>query len=175
MSETSSTVLLNELIMQCTNEFFQSRGVSLHEGAARDGVIEHAAAIGFSSREMRGVVGIGMETATLRRIVAMQPLLGAHVSVEDWLGEAANQLLGRFKNKLVSYGPVVSIALPMVLRGMRMQFVPIGAEGLWTHVAQSGAGQVWVWLDVRMSDDVVLERSTDPDVQSAPEGAMVLF
>jgi hypothetical protein len=175
MPDSTNTQILNGLMAQCTHEFFESRNVTLREATVATGVIERAAAIGFSSRDIRGVVGIGMETTTLQRIVAMQPLISNHVPLDDWLGEAANQLLGRFKNKLVSYGGTVSIALPMILRGMRLQFVAVGAEGLWTHVADSSAGQICVWLDVRVAEGLKLVLSTDPDAQSAAEGAMVLF
>jgi hypothetical protein len=175
MPDSTNTQILNELMTRCTHEFFQSRSVPLREASVATGVIEHAAAIGFSSKEIRGVVGIGMETTTLQRIVAMQPLISDRVPLDDWLGEGANQLLGRFKNKLVSYGASVSIALPMILRAMRLQFVSVGAEGLWMHVADSSAGQICVWLDVRIAEGLRLTLSTDPDAQSAAEGAMVLF
>jgi CheY-specific phosphatase CheX len=175
MAETSNNLLLQNLMTACTVEFFESRGVPLRPVSAPTAAIERAAAIGFSSKEMRGVVGIGMETSTLHAIVAAQPLLTEKVSRDDWLGEAANQLLGRFKNKLIAHGAIVSIALPMVLRGIRMQFISIGAEGLWTYAAESDRGQVYVWLDVRMADGLVLARSEDPDAQSAAEGELVLF
>jgi hypothetical protein len=175
MPHAKNTELLNGLIEQCTNEFFQSRNVGLRRSSASTCVIEHAAAIGFSSKEIRGVVGIGMETVTLQRVVAVQPLISDRIPMEDWLGEAANQLLGRFKNKLVSYGGSVSVALPMILRGMRMQFVSVGADGLWTQTFDSDSGPICVWLDARMSDDLVLTLSTDPDAHSAAEGDMMLF
>jgi hypothetical protein len=175
MAENSNAELLNGLMEQSTREFFQSRNVTLHASSATTCLIEHASAIGFSSKEIRGVVGVGMETETLQRIVATQPLISGRVPPDDWLGEAANQLLGRFKNKLMSYGAIVSVALPMILRGMRMQFVAVGTEGLWTETVDSSAGPICVWLDARISEGVTLTLSTDPDAQSAAEGEMMLF
>jgi len=175
MADTSNHVLLQQLMTACTADFFAARGVPLRPLSRTETTIERAAAIGFSGREVRGVVGIGMGTETLDNIVAAQPLMTDAVPRDDWLAEAANQLLGRLKNKLVGYGTTVSIALPMILRGIRMQFVSVGTEGLWTYAADSDAGQVFVWLDARIADGIVFQRSEDPDAQSAAEGALMLF
>jgi hypothetical protein len=111
---------------------------------------------------------------TLERLVSADRHAGPGCNREDWLAESVNQLTGRLKNKLMRHGLVLSIALPTVLQGLRLQFLGSGAA-LWTYALQSDQGPFWVWLDVRSERELVLAPVDDPELQGAPEGELVLF
>jgi hypothetical protein len=170
----SNRLVFDELITASATELFGSRGIPLQAYGDRDASIEYAATIGFSAHELSGMLGLGMSPATLERLTALDQE-GDAAGLEDWLGEAVNQLLGRLKNKLVPYGVIVSLAVPNVLRGMSLQFHARRSSPLWMYSFDSEAGIVCVWLDVRMNDGVELAVSADPDQRAAPEGDLVLF
>src|SRR5688572_29747735 len=113
----SNRQVFDELSSAATRELFGARGIELRSCEALDSPIEYAATIGFSADEVRGMLGLGMDAATLSQLTVLDRE-GQIASAEDWLGEAVNQLLGRLKNKLIRYGVTVSIAVPNVLRGV---------------------------------------------------------
>jgi CheY-specific phosphatase CheX len=156
-------------------ELFRTRSIDLQPDAEHDSAVEYAAVIGFSAEKVRGMVGIGVDPATLSGLVAADTQAVPEVNSEDWLAESANQLVGRLKNKLMGHGMTVSLALPTVLSGVRLQFLSQEATSLCTHKFKSPAGTVYVWLDVRIDADRVLTPTHDPGMQGTPEGAVVLF
>ncbi len=168
----SQKQVFDELIIQCTTELFRARSVELRHTQAPSSPIEYAAIIGFTADDVRGMVGLGMDAASL------QSLAGRALSepnCEDWLGESVNQLLGRFKNKLMGYDVVISLALPTVLRGIHLRFLATGPAGLWTYNFDTEKGPLCAWLDVRHESDFVLTPTTDPEMQGTPEGELLLF
>lgn len=168
--------VFDTLIRTCAGDFLRSSGLESTPNNDADAPMEDAAVIGFSGHDVRGVVGLGMQRATLQQL-AMPPQDPARGEplLEDWLSEAANQLLGRLKNKLLGYGTVVSIALPMVLRGVRLQFVANSGAGPWTYTFDTAAGRVCVWLDVRVRTGFELIETSDPESKSIAEGELMLF
>jgi hypothetical protein len=167
--------IFDDLITACTTEFLHAAGVEFCSSIETEVVMEYASVIGFSGNDMRGVIGLGMSGPTLGQLAGFRAIPNVDAPMEDWLGEASNQLLGRLKNKLLGYGTIVSIALPMTLRGVRLQFISTRAMGVWTYGFDSKAGQICVWLDVRVKDGFVLTPSNDADMQGVPEGELMLF
>jgi hypothetical protein len=170
-----SKAIFDELVIRCTTELFQARGIALRKGGELDGAIEYAATLGFAGDKVRGMLGLGMDPLTLRQLVAKDIDAGADHNAEDWLGESVNQLLGRLKNKLMGYNVVVSLALPTVLRGVHLRFLSSRPAALWTYSFESDVGAISVWLDVRHDSDFVLTPTRDPDMHAMPEGDLVLF
>jgi hypothetical protein len=165
--------VFDQLVVASATELFRHRGIELEPTTVRDAPIEYAAVIGFAADDMRGMVGLGMDPDTLRNLAAHVGAAG--VNPEDWLGESANQLLGRLKNKLLDYGVAVGVALPTVLRGVRLEFLATAARPLWTYGFQSDAGWMCAWLDVRLPAEFVLTRTDDPELRGTPEGELLLF
>lgn len=167
--------VFDELIRACASELFQARGVTIRASERTADDVEYAATIGFSSNMMRGMLGLGMNPETLERLVTKENLSTAGGLGEDWLAESVNQLLGRLKNKLLRYGLEVSLALPTVLRGVSLRFLSTRPTSLWTYSFESDAGGLSVWLDVRHDAGLLLRHTSDPDMQGAPEGDLLLF
>ena len=170
-----SKAIFDELVLESTTELFLARGLSIRPGHGVNGPIEYAATLGFSADKVRGMIGLGMDPGTLQGVVQRDPDAGPEPNLEDWLGEAVNQLLGRLKNKLVAYDLIVSLALPTVLRGIHLRFMHGQKSGLWTYSFECEAGPICVWLDVRRDPDFVLVPTRDPAQQAVPEGELVLF
>jgi hypothetical protein len=170
----SNTDILNQIVAGTTRDLFASYEIDLEPTAEGTSEMEYAALIGFAADEARGVVGLAMSGETLVRICELAQA-GRSASPEDWLGENVNQLLGRIKSSLMKYGVAVSIALPTVLRGVRLQLMPRAVPGVSTQSFQSSFGSVVSWIDVRWTDERDLTLTTDPEMQATAEGELILF
>lgn len=170
-----SKAIFDELVIQCTTELFYARGVEVRPGGDLNGSIEYAATIGFSADNVRGMLGLGMEPSTLQGLVVKCDGAGADVNAEDWLGESVNQLAGRIKNKLTAYNLLISLALPTVLRGVHLRFLPSRPSTLQAYAFESEAGAIFVWLDKQQVPGFILAPSPDPATQAVAEGEVVLF
>jgi hypothetical protein len=171
----SNKTVFDQLATSAASELFAARGIDVRVVTGADVSIEYAATIGFAADGVRGMIGLGMSPDTLQRMTAQDQPNGTTYNTEDWLAESANQLLGRLKNKLLRYGVVLSIALPTVLQGVRLQFLGTGTTTLWTHALDTELGPFWVWLDVRCNEQLVLTEVDDPSLEGAPEGELLLF
>jgi hypothetical protein len=171
----STRTVFDELVTSCATELFRGRGIDVRSTTGLEASVEYAGTIGFSTDGMRGMIGLGMGPETLERLVAADREAGPGSNFEDWLAESVNQLIGRLKNKLIGYGVVLSIALPTVLRGVRLEFVGMKQTPLWTYPLESEQGRLCVWLDVRTDRELVLTASNDPEMHGTPEGELVLF
>jgi hypothetical protein len=171
----NNKAVFDELVTACASELFEGRGVPIRPTSRMDEAIEYAATIGFSSDTVRGMLGLGMNPATLENLTAKENLSTAGGLGEDWLAESVNQLLGRLKNKLLGYDLTVSLALPTVLRGVCLRFLSTRPAALWTYPFESDAGPISVWLDVRHDAGLILRPTSDPEMQGTPEGDLVLF
>lgn len=169
----SNKGIFDELLVTCTTDLFGARGIELSRTSDLDTPIEYAAIIGFASDEVRGMLGLGMYPSTLERLASKHA--GSTASLEDWLGECVNQLIGRVKNKLLGYDVVITLALPTVLRGVHLRFLSTGPSGLWTYSFASVGGPICVWCDVRHADDFVLTPTSDPEMKGTDEGELLLF
>jgi len=171
----STRTVFDELVTSCATDLFRARGIEVRSTTGLETSVEYAGTIGFSTDGLRGMIGLGMGPETLQRLVAEDRQAGPRYNAEDWLAESVNQLIGRIKNKLMKQSVVLSIALPTVLRGVRLQFLGGSATTLWTYPMETAAGRLWVWLDVRSERELELTPSDDPEMHGPPEGDLVLF
>jgi CheY-specific phosphatase CheX len=94
---------------------------------------------------------------------------------EDWLGELTNQLVGRFKRRVVAHGVDFSLGTPTLISGDRLH-VLAGASHKHplTTCLQSEIGRVEIWLEFELRDGC--ELSDEPqDDGSLVEGEALLF
>jgi CheY-specific phosphatase CheX len=171
----SAKDVFDQIVIASATELFAARGIPVRPAGKMAASIEYAATLGFSSNQMRGMIGLGMSPETMQRVMSQDQQAGPTGNAEDWLAESVNQLLGRLKNKLMNYGIVLSIALPTVLQGLRLQFLGTGSTTLWAYSMESDHGPFWVWLDVRSDQELVLTPVDDPELQATAEGELVLF
>lgn len=126
------------------------------------------ATIGFVGDSVRGTLAISPDNA-----IAAHSYPNGEPSDEalaDWVGESANQVLGRLKNRLLAHGVEVICDTPIIvsgqarLGGIRREVFRITCGG--------SVGAVNIWLDAQVDDDI--DMST-PLEDAAEEGELVLF
>lgn len=167
--------IIDEIIRECAVELFTQQGTDLATGAESLDPHDYVAVIGFYGDSMRGALGIGLDRAIVAQMLQSAGAAGSgRGMLEDWVGEAANQLLGRVKNRLLGYGVTLGLALPMVLRGVEVHLVKATSE-IWQYRFACAQGGMTIWFDARIDDGIVLERQSDPDQMAASEGGLTLF
>jgi hypothetical protein len=152
-------------------ELFGAYGVSLgpaqpHEAAfAHSGARVMSGVIGFVGTHLRGSCLLAGTDAPLE---ASCPAGG---QLRDWVGELANQLVGRLKRKLLARGVTVAVTTPIVLSGVRVEPLPLGR--LEPTVFSTAHGNVMVWVEVDVDHDFSLGTERTHEVPT--EGALFLF
>jgi hypothetical protein len=90
----------------------------------------------------------------------------------DWLGELANQLVGRLKNKLSQYGVLPSVGAPVTVFGSDFDLGSVGTTPVAWRVSWPG-GECYVLLGIKIEND--LELVFDPCSIPAEEGSVEMF
>lgn len=162
------------IVANATVELFAASEVKL-VAASTTPALDRVAVIGFGGGGLRGSLGLGVSAGLLDQLVGPggEPDAGASRR-DDWLAEMANQLLGRVKNRLLRHGVTIAIALPMVLRGLRVEIVGSSKE-LWTYPFEAPAGVLCVWIDVVADPEFALAPSSDEGLEIPSEGDVILF
>lgn len=136
---------------------------------------ELAAVIGFSGERVRGTVGL---TATLTALSATHPsaLVGDPTTprmLEDWLGELANQVMGRIKAQLRRRGVTVWMSTPIVLRGLSILVTSYHDHVRRYAFSIQQEGGFTLWLDV--DAESALEVAASDLLPGQEPGQVVLF
>lgn len=120
---------------------FETYGAPLAQSDGVSTATTYAAIIGYSGRELSGSLCI----TTVPEVAAKT--YGAEAPA-DWLGELANQLLGRLKTDLAKRGAEVFLTTPLVLKGYRLEVCANDEDGIETVLQdyQSEEGPVRVML-----------------------------
>ncbi len=149
-------------------ELFDAYGVGLGPatnawGESNDRLL--SGVIGFVGRGVRGTC---LLAGTDGPLAASCPEGGR---LRDWVGELANQLLGRLKSKLLARGVEIAVTTPIVLSGVRLQPLPRGR--LEPTVFDSPWGPVLVWTEVEIDDEFAL--GSEHPGSTWGEGQIFLF
>lgn len=127
----------------------------------------HCSSIGLAGDAFKLSIVI---LAASRTIAPMCPIPGA--STADWIGELANQLVGRLKNALIEYGHSGQLSLPVTVSGSGLS--------LWdktlcpmTFFIHTQAGRVILRLEAEVQPASVWTASEC--ASAAAEGSMCLF
>jgi hypothetical protein len=159
--------ILHSIVTRASVELFSAYKVHLtrRKELAPTEETTFAATIGFTGASMRGALLLApTETALARTYPSgKQP--------HDWASELANQLLGRIKNRLVSYGVEICPSVPVAIKGRGLSIVARGDIPPYLFDAQPGL--VTVLFDVEMHHELIL---APQDVTPCPtEGDTLLF
>ena len=165
-----------DLLTRSAFELFETYGCTIERGSRSPEAKVHldltlGAAIGFTGEYVRGILAIAVDDELAKRL---NPVLPDPDSCggDDWIGELANQLLGRLKNKLLRFNIEVAITTPIIVHGSHLKIGTVHRKA--TRLAfSSGASQADVWLDAEVDPALAISEEDAPDVQA--EGAMVLF
>ncbi len=167
--------LVRELLAESALQLFDSCNAPVVDNRPADtppSVGSTLAVIGFAGKQMRGALVLFLYPGVLR---ASYPTPG-EVDEEDllaWAGELSNQLLGRFKNKLLTRGVTIDLSTPTAMSGQGLRFATAPpASHLVERRFDFGGEPVLVRLEARASDGVELRT---PGLPSSSEGDMILF
>ena len=124
-----------------------------------------------------GLLGLlGPELRATITIAAPEEVLTATSSAnvvaqnEDWIGELANQLAGRFKNELVRWGVQTSLGTPVSLTCTALR---LREHAQLDQLAfGSDAGPIHVWLKTEQLQPIVL---AEESASVLDEGELFLF
>lgn len=171
MLKPEHRAIVREQLSDSCVRLFEAYGVNLVADppgmAAELDDLSMVGVIGFTSNQMRGTLVLAATDAPLtasNRVMA---------PARDWIAELSNQLLGRFKNRLLSFGVDLQMSTPLSLRGSQLRLVTT-ERALEPDIFISPNGKVAVWLDVEASPDLVLAAPVGaPEVAS--EGDTLLF
>jgi CheY-specific phosphatase CheX len=111
-------------------------------------------------------------------LASLHPLGVSELSdeaLEDWCRELNNQLVGRMKNKLLSYGVAITLGLPVLLAGTDLTLVATPDTNKTEHRIDTPFGPVVLILQTLVDPALVLEKQNRPDEAALLEGVVSLF
>lgn len=153
------TGAIEEMTAEACVELFAAYDVPLtvieHSDWGNSNEALYSAVIGFVSSQVRGTCLIACETSAIERSC---PSGGR---VRDWIGELANQLIGRLKVKLLGHDIEIGLTTPIVLQGIHIR--PVPKAELFPAVFSSEWGTVLVWVEAEIADGFSLPPSRIPD------------
>jgi hypothetical protein len=137
------------------------------------------ATIGYATEGLRGALVLVASQAT---VATLQPdvlrftgAAGSELTLRDVLGEFANMLTGRMKNKLLRRGMAPMIGTPASIVGEDLE-LPAPRSGVSAWQRYSGAtGEIFIRLDATLEVDFALGLSAEDAAPPMAEGEMVLF
>lgn len=180
VTESGVSAEFNELAVTLldlsTEELFENYACSLTkaDSAKIDGrrvELALGAAIGFTGEFVRGVLAIALDDGLAAKV---NPLSsgGQEGCLNDWIGEIANQLLGRLKNKLLGFNIELAMSTPVVVQGSHIKIGTLHRKS--THLTFShGENTLELWWDAEVDPALEISEEEAPDVQL--EGEMVMF
>lgn len=159
---------VNELACESCCELFADYSVELKRGRydwAKTNEPLLSSVMGFVGEHLRGTCLLACEVAPLS---ASCPPGGR---TRDWIGELANQLIGRLKVKLLAYDMDVALTTPIVLQGIRIQ--PLPKVALEPAMFMGAGGVVLAWIEVEVSSGYSLPETRPP--AAGETGELMLF
>ena len=124
-----------------------------------------SASVAFSGERAVGTLAIFLPVELARRLLPT-----AVGSIEDWVGELANQLTGRLVNRLTMRGLVLRIATPTVRWCTWDRAAPQADALVWEF--RLGDDVVWVAVSATVDDGFC---AGTPVSAGAIEGQLVVF
>jgi CheY-specific phosphatase CheX len=131
---------------------------------------DYVATIGFAGPQIRGVLAWECTREVAVALCGMGDI--PDDVIRDWVGEMANQLLGRVKNKLLAHEVEFSLSTPMVIQGQDMR-VPRAKGERSEACVNTARGPVRVVME-HVADEAITYRETPIEV-AAHEGDAFLF
>jgi CheY-specific phosphatase CheX len=181
--------VLSELAPEAIVEVFAAYGVSLAKKTAPLAPIPLktpagkpivAGVVRFAGEAIRGTlllatsfdVAASVWPARLERRPVSEGSSSDWVLVRDWIGELANQGIGRIKNRLHRRGVSFDVYPPSALSGPALAFATPKGPAPLSHVFSAGGGDVWSCFDAAYDVNRRVPDSQESDVR---EGKIVIF
>ncbi|RYZ02360.1 MAG: chemotaxis protein CheX [Myxococcales bacterium] len=164
---------IDDLVSDCCQELFAAYDVSLEPADSalfppRDHLL-YCSVMGFGGRQVRGALVL---------VSTVEPLelthSGDEESHQDWVRELSNQLMGRVKNRLLSFGAEVMLATPAAISGKNLDLT--SAKPTAPQVFRAASGVVSVWIECDYLGGFELPTTPSGKLEAAlPEGEALLF
>jgi hypothetical protein len=130
-----------------------------------------------------GATGPSVALSSMLRIdkellIQLHPLGSSAISdadLADWCRELNNQLVGRMKNKLLRYGIILALGLPVLLTGTDVTCVTAPDSTVSEQALQTSHGSIALTLETLV--DPGLKFNEEPSLADGMllEGAVALF
>jgi len=172
----NDTTRLPPLVLECARDLFESYGVVLDDPSSEPAELHGrycSGSVGFSG-ELRGNAIIAANEDLLRKMVTHVGLDPDTICVSDWVGELANQLVGRVKARLLSHGLTVMLAVPTSVVGTDLAFPTTGTIDRFVFALPTGALALHFCADVE-AHYVLPPRAHPPTIAPPDCGEMLLF
>ena len=154
--------------VDCLSEEFAIPQVDQTEGSQMGSVV------GFKGQNLRGGLAFVAPASLVAKMlpVPKADTNRAELQLRDWTGEIANQLAGRFKNKLSARAYDFEVGTAVCFRGMsiRLSFMP-NNDGVSLSYSIDSAG-IRVFLDCSFVTEGAPE---EHEMRIVPEGDVVIF
>lgn len=172
--------IIDALLQGSLVELFQAYGVAIAPlprdvRAEPERYPEHSALISFNAARdgkcasASGRLSISVPTEVMDTMQVGRPLQGRHA---DWSRELANQLMGRFKNRLLPFGAKLQAGLPSSIGREALEAEMARATNRRVYRARTLRGEIVATLDGSLNEAELVY--TGPT--SVPnEGELILF
>lgn len=132
---------------------------------------EIASTIGFTSPQASGTLTLGMPMALVAAAGAANASINA---ITDWAGELANQALGRFKNRVLSYDVEMGLATPVVVVGAELR-IHAGQHVSFAYWFETPSGPLIVHVAAKVDPAFDWVRKQDDEASSLAEGDFMML
>jgi hypothetical protein len=93
----------------------------------------------------------------------------------DWIRELVNQLMGRVKNRLLSFGVHLQAGLPSSIGGELLDAQLERASGLRVYRARTLRGDIVATLEGTLHEHELNYRPSSSSASDASEGDLIIF
>jgi chemotaxis protein CheX len=172
--------VLDPILAESTEGLFADFGLTLkfEEGkmVGPFGPEEKVAIVGFAEEAIRGSLVLSADNELLDKSCPAPPPPRSADDLGDWAAELTNQLLGRIKRALLSYGVALQVGTPTVIFGRDMHVVSRRDASCATRVFVCGGKSVQVSFQAEVRADLALHRlPLRPQDSNLLEGTLLLF
>jgi len=177
-SSALTPVQLEDLVEQCTIEaavgLFHAYRVRMECADSTERAVMSDASlcglVGFIGREISGSV---LLAATPEPLAWSNP---TDASSRDWIGELANQLFGRVRNRLLRRGLELRGTPPLVVRADVLETLTACSDCRPIVLRAPAGGKVCIWIDCVPKDGLPVPLAeVGPDCEIAVEGSVLFF
>jgi CheY-specific phosphatase CheX len=171
MDTAETHALLQTYITQSALDLLSDIGAKFQHAESSEWLPDITAIIGIAGETVAGSVALCSSAECLEGLAK----LGNTNMPEDWLGELANQLVGRFKRRIAPHGVNFALGTPTVVVGERLR-VAIGRARQRSIVVrlEASIGRVEIWLEFGLAEGCELMAEPQED-KGLAEGEALLF
>jgi hypothetical protein len=182
LNDAKGHQIVNELYVQACSALLSAYGleVSVREQDGGTSAGNKASYVSVLGANGDGISLLSMLKIERDLVIVIHPLGPNGLTrpdLEDWCLELNNQLVGRVKNKLLAYGPVLIVGLPVLLMGTDVSAAIAPQSEVHQYFVESADGQITLTLSTLVAPGVDLQEM-EPSINGESvlaEGELALF